>query len=374
MAMIVVEGGGYMREEIAEFLAHLGTERVFSPKTIVAYAFDLAKFSEFLDREIGGSWQWSDVNPYTIRSFLQFLVDKGNAPITRGRKLATIKSFFGFLLSDGRLKVNPAAQVRMPKAQQKEPTYLSEKEYKRLLRVVQKNATEYFRARDIAIVTMLLGMGLRLSEIVELDVGSVNFDDGTIKVTRKGNHERILPANDDVMISLNRYLKTREGVKAQEPLFLSKRNKRICNASVWHLVRKYMRQAQIEKDKLSPHTLRHTFATMLLKQGESLLTIKELLSHRNIRTTERFKKILGTKQPPNRAIRDLNKALVTRLRRKFPKEKIPDLIIGYSKEEDGYKSLIPIVDESILDTLGKEEDGPTKEFFNSVRIIKRGGK
>jgi len=118
MAMIVMEGGGYMRQEIGEFLAHLGTERAFSPKTVAAYAFDLAKFSEFLDREIDGSWQWDDISQCNIRAFLQFLADKGNVPITRGRKLATIKSFFKFLLADGQLKVNPAAQVRMPKPPQ----------------------------------------------------------------------------------------------------------------------------------------------------------------------------------------------------------------------------------------------------------------
>ncbi len=181
----------------------------------------------------------------------------------------------------------------MPKTQQKEPSYLTEQEYKRLLRTVQKNATKYFKPRDTAIITMFLGMGLRLSELVELDIGNINFEDGTIKVTRKGNHERILPANDEVMITLNRYLKTREDATTQQPLFLSKRNKRIDSGSVWHLVKKYLKQAQIEKDRLSPHTLRHTFATVLLKQGENILTIKELLSHRNLRTTERYLHING---------------------------------------------------------------------------------
>jgi integrase/recombinase XerC len=140
---------------------------------------------------------------------------------------------------------------------------------------------------------MLLGMGLRLSELVELDVGNVNFEDSIVKVTRKGRKERILPANDEVMICLKRYLNTRKDVTGQEPLFLSKRNQRIDSASVWHLVRKYMQQSLIEKDKLSPHTLRHTFATTLLKQGENILTIKELLSHRNLRTTERYLHIDG---------------------------------------------------------------------------------
>ncbi|MDD4874652.1 MAG: tyrosine-type recombinase/integrase [Dehalococcoidales bacterium] len=282
-----------MKQEIEQFLGYVGTERGFSPKTVDAYRHDLGKFSEFADKELGKDWQVGDVDQYTIKAYMQFLADRGNAAVSRGRKLATLKSFFRYLTSEGRVKVAPTATIKMPKTQQKEPSYLTEQEYKRLLRTVQKNATKYFKARDTAIITMLLGMGLRLSELTELDVGNVNFEDGTIKVTRKGNQERILPANDEVMITLNRYLKSRENATAQQPLFLSKRNQRIGNGSVWHLVKKYLKQAQIEKDKLSPHTLRHTFATTLLRQGENLLTIKELLSHRNLRTTERYLHING---------------------------------------------------------------------------------
>lgn len=277
-----------MKPEISGFLAYTDTERGLSPKTIGAYSHDLGKFSEFANKELGKDWKLGDVDQYSIKAYLQFLADRGNVAVSRGRKLATLKSFFKYLTSQGAAKVDPTATIKMPKVQQKEPSYLTEGEYKRLLRTVQKNATKYFKARDTAIVTMFLGMGLRLSELVELDVGNVNFDDGTIKVTRKGNHERILPANDEVMITLSRYLKSRENITTQEPLFLSKRKQRIDNGSVWHLVKKYLRQAQIEKDKLSPHTLRHTFATTLLKQGENILTIKELLSHRNLRTTERY--------------------------------------------------------------------------------------
>jgi integrase/recombinase XerC len=282
-----------MDKEISGFLGYIGTERGLTVKTIEAYRHDLGKFSEFADKELGESWQWGDVDQYTIKAYLQSLADVGNASVSRGRKLACLKSFFKYFISQGTVKTDPTVTIKMPKVQQKEPSYLTEQEYKRLLRTVQKNATKYFKQRDTAIITMFLGMGLRLSELVELDIGNINFEDGTIKVTRKGNHERILPANDEVMITLNRYLKTRDDGTAQQPLFLSKRNQRIGNGSVWYLVKKYLKQAQIEKDKLSPHTLRHTFATILLKQGENILTIKELLSHRNLRTTERYLHING---------------------------------------------------------------------------------
>ena len=279
-------------QEISGFLAYIATERGLSPKTVEAYRYDLAKFSEFAKAQLGGQWKISDVDQSLIRSYMQFLAEKGyrksNSNIARGRKLATLKSFFKYLVTENQIKENPVGQIKMPKVQNKEPSYLTEQEYKRLLYTVQKTSTEYFKARDMAIISMLLGMGLRLSELVESNIGSVNFDDGTIKVTRKGNHERILPANNDVIAAIKIYLKGRKDISSSSPLFLSKRNKRIDTATVWYLVKKYLRQAQIEKSKLSPHTLRHTFATTLLKQGENILTIKELLSHRNLRTTERY--------------------------------------------------------------------------------------
>jgi len=277
-----------MEREIGQFLGYIGVERGLTAKTIAAYRHDLGKFRDFARGELGGAWQAADVDSHLVKGFLRFLADRGNAAVSRGRKLATLKSFFKYLAVEGMVKVDPTAQVRMPKIQQKEPSYLTEREYKRLLKAVRNNATRYFKPRDTAILTMFLGMGLRLSELVQLNVGDIGFEDGTVKVTRKGNQERILPANDDVLMAVRRYLGTRENVAGQDPLFLSKRDRRIDTASVWHLVRKYLRQAQIEKERLSPHTLRHTFATTLLRQGENILTIKELLSHRNLRTTERY--------------------------------------------------------------------------------------
>lgn len=286
-----------MKEEIAGFLAYIGTERGLSPKTVGAYGHDLGKFALFLGQVPGDVGNVGSIDQYRVKEYLQFLAEIGykkvNSAVSRGRKLATLKSFFKYLLALGKVKADPTAQVRMPKVKKTEPSYLTEQEYGRLLRTVHKNATQFFSHRDIAIVTILLGMGLRLSEMVGLDIDSVSFEEGVIKVKRKGDHERILPANDDVMMSLRRYLNTRKDASGHEPLFISKRNQRLANASVWHLVRKYMKQSRIEKSRLSPHTLRHTFATALLKKGENILTIKELLSHQNLRTTERYLHING---------------------------------------------------------------------------------
>lgn len=277
-----------MRPEIGEFLAHVSVERAFSPKTVAAYAFDLGKFCEFLEGQLGGSWEWCDVSTGTIRQFLQDLADRGNAPITRGRKLAVVKSLYRFLTAEGRVKANPAAQVRMPKPQQKEVEYLNEKEYGRLLKAVRQHASKYFKHRDAAIVTMFLSTGMRLGELAGLDVGDIDFENKTIRITRKGGCQQILPLSEDLTASLRRYLTARKNASCQEPLFLSKRKRRISKAAVWHIVKKYAQLTELRKSRLSPHVLRHSFATNLLRRGIDLLTIQRLLAHRSLKTTERY--------------------------------------------------------------------------------------
>ena len=277
-----------LRPEIAEFLHQLAVVRAFSPKTIDAYTFDLSQFCAFLGEKIGINWKIENIDQKNIKLYIEHLADKDNAPITRGRKLASLKSLFGYLLSQGRIKSDPTSQIRMPKRCDKESSYLSEEEYKRLLKAVKDNASRYYIKRDIAIVTMLIGTGIRLTEMVELNIGDVAFTNGTIKVVLKGRNEKILPVSDSVMGVIRRYLKTREGAEPSAPLFLSNRVRRIDTASVQYLVKKYCREAHIEKKGLSPHMLRHSFAVALLKQGENVFTVQQLLSHRNIRTTEKY--------------------------------------------------------------------------------------
>lgn len=277
-----------LRPELAEFLHQLGTIRAFSPKTVEAYGYDVSQFCAFLGEKIGIDWRIENIDQESIKMYIEHLADKGNAPITRGRKLASLKSLFGYLLSQGRIKSDPASQIRMPKRCDKEPSYLSEDEYKRLLKAVKDNASRYYIERDMAIITMLIGTGIRLTEMVELNVGDVAFTNGTIKVILKGRNERILPVSDSVMVVIRQYLKTREDVGPSAPLFLSKRDRRIDTASVQYMVKKYCREANIEKNRISPHMLRHSFAVALLKQGENVFTVQQLLSHRNIRTTEKY--------------------------------------------------------------------------------------
>ena len=281
-----------MKAEISEFLGYISTERGCSRRTTEAYAYDLHKFSQFWATQgNSGGESVEDIDRYAIQSYLQFLSESGykkpNSAVARGRKLAVLKSFFKYLVSVGKVKTNPTENIKMPKTKQREPSYLSEAEYGRLLRTVKKTATKYFKERDLMILSVLLGTGIRLSELTGLNIGDVDFEAGSVKVTRKGNKEKTLPANDDVMIAIQRYVRTREDKSPRSPLLLSKRQKRLSNASVWHLTRKYVRLAGIDK-QASPHTLRHSFASTVLRNGGSLVTVKELLSHRSLRTTERY--------------------------------------------------------------------------------------
>ena len=162
MATLQMTEGGCcrMEREIAQFLAHVGAERGFSAKTVAAYGHDLAKFGQFVATEAGGAVDLADIDQYTVKAYLQFLANTGhrksNAAVSRGRKLATLKSFFKFLHAEGGVKIDPTALIKMPKIKQKEPSFLTEQEYKRLLRTVQKNATKYFKPRDTAIINLFL--------------------------------------------------------------------------------------------------------------------------------------------------------------------------------------------------------------------------
>lgn len=282
-----------LRPELAEFLHQLGTIRAFSPKTIEAYTFDLVQFCAFLGEKLSINWKIENIDQYSIKEYIEHMADKGLAPITRGRRLATLKSFFRYLQEQGRINVNPASGIRMPKRRNKEPSYLTETEYKKLIQTVKEITTPYYKERDIAIVMTLLGEGLRLGEIVNLNVRDVSFTNSVIKITRKDDKETVLPLNNETAVAIKKYLHTRGNVPLAAPLFLSKRNERIDSASIGHLIKKYLRLSGIQKEKLSTHSLRHSFAAALLKKGESLFVIQQLLSHASIRSTERYLHIGG---------------------------------------------------------------------------------
>lgn len=274
---------------IKQFIHYIEVERGFSPRTIEAYKHDLNKFVDFL---LGFNKRTiNKISKTDIRQFLSELAKNGfkkpNSEITRARKLSSIKSFFKYLTREEILKINPASDIEAPKIPEKEPCYLTQDEYQKLLLTVKRTATPYYQFRDLAIITVFLGTGIRLSELVGLTINSVEFDERTIKVTGKGNKERIIPLNDDVVSSLEKYLKSRPEVETDH-LFVSRKGNGLCSGSVYHLIKNYLKAAGIKKEKVGVHSLRHTFGTSLLNKGVNLVVIQELMGHKNLETTRRY--------------------------------------------------------------------------------------
>jgi len=275
-----------MEKFIKQFLHYLEIERGFSPRTIFAYRHDLEKFEEFLK-----SHNKSDVNTVTKEDVRQFLAERAatNGAITRARKLSSIKSSFKYLGREDIIIANPVSDIEAPKLPEKEPMYLTQTEYQNLIAATKREATPYYLSRDLAIIVLLLGTGIRLSELVSLMLDRVNLESSgkSIKVRGKGNKERIIPLTNEVVVTLEQYLKSRPDVLSNH-LFISRLGDELHARSVYGLVKKYLKAAGIKKTKAAVHSLRHTFGTSLMNNGVNIVVIQELLGHKKLETTRRY--------------------------------------------------------------------------------------
>ncbi len=274
-----------MNNLITQFLHYLEVERGFSPRTVSAYCHDLNKFVEFL-----GASDDTSITTITKADVRRFLSQraKTNGAVTRARKLSSIKSFFKYLGREGIIEANPVSDIEAPKLPEKEPSYLTESEYQNLIAAVKFKATPYYLSRDLAIVILLLGTGIRLSELVGLTLDRVNLEsaDRSIKVRGKGNKERIIPLTNEVVSTLKQYLKQRPEVESNH-LFISRLGDELHARSVYGLIKKYLEATNIKK-KVAVHSLRHTFGASLLRSGANLVVIQELLGHKKLETTRRY--------------------------------------------------------------------------------------
>lgn len=273
-----------MHKLTKQFLDYLSHERGFSARTIEAYEHDLDKFRTFME-----TINKSDVSSITrsdIGSFISSL-SSTNADITKARKLSVVKSFFNYLERVEILTTNPAKHVIAPKIPKKEASYLNDEEYQRLMQTVRDTATPYYWQRDLAIVTIFLHTGIRLSELVSLTLNSIDLSEGTILIHGKGNKQRRLPLNKEVALVIEKYLSKRPKVEV-ENLFISKLGKGLSSRSVYHLIKHYLKKAGIKKEKLGVHSLRHSFGASLLNKGVNLVVIQELLGHTKLETTRRY--------------------------------------------------------------------------------------
>jgi len=299
-----------MKDQLADFLDHLRLNENASAHTVRAYESDLSQFVAFvaahLDRR-RSELLATDFNHLHIRAFLGDLHKRGNSRSSAARKLAAIRTFGRYLRREGAIEGDPAALVGTPKREQRLPAHLAEAEMSRLLDM--PDAATPLGRRDRAIMELFYASGLRLSELVGLGLEDVNLSSRVVRVLGKGGKERIVPFNRTTEGAVRAWLMDREEIvtgirvagsgirgagsardssrRKAEPLFLNYRGGRLSTRSVDRLVRKYV-AACSARFGISPHALRHSFATHLLERGADLRVIQELLGHARLSTTQRY--------------------------------------------------------------------------------------
>ncbi len=274
-----------MRKELGEFLAYLTHERNASPHTISSYRIDLIQLADFLEaRKVG----LAQVDNVVLRGFLVELYRRKLTKTSAARKLAAVRSFFQFCVRRRWLEDNPAKVVATPRLDQHVPGFLSEREMAKLLEIPPKD--DALGLRDRAILEIFYATGIRVSELVGIGLADVSFEERMIRVKGKGKKERLVPFGRKAEESLAAYVRVRHEFPlrlGETSLFLNYQGTRLSPRSVQRLVAKYLRQAAL-RTNLSPHALRHSFATHLLGRGADLRVIQELLGHESLATTQTY--------------------------------------------------------------------------------------
>lgn len=282
--------------EVRLFLEDLRDRRGVSPHTLRSYRADLRQFAGYLAGALNISTdrlRAEQVDTLALRGFLAHLHQKGTARSSIARKLAALRTFFRYLVREGRLSRNPATAVATPRVPKKIPARIEEQEIERLLEV--PDAASPLGRRDRAILELLYATGLRVSELVGLDRGAVDLDSRLVRVLGKGRKERIVPFGEPAAEAIESYWPDRRalasrGGHAGDALFLNARGGRLTARSIHRLVRRHLRQAAL-RSGLSPHSLRHAFATHLLERGADLRAIQELLGHASLSTTQKYTQV-----------------------------------------------------------------------------------
>lgn len=267
-------------EPVASFLEYLAAERGASPHTLRSYASDLDEFADFLRRE-RSSLAHADAR--LVRAYLAWLHQRRLAKATIARRLASVRSCFRFLARRGVIERNPARQVRSPRLSRRLPSFLPKDESKELLDR-PAGAAEADR-RDHALLELLYATGIRVAECCGLDGDDLDRSHRAVRVLGKGNKERIVPVGDAAWAALDGYLAARG--RARGPLFTNHRGGRLTPRSVHRIVGRQARLSGLDR-RVTPHTLRHTFATHMLGEGADLRLIQELLGHSRLSTTQRY--------------------------------------------------------------------------------------
>jgi len=271
-----------MEKFIDEFLLHLCSDKGLSPKTMESYAHDLCQFASFC----GDGRHIAEISRTDLRGFLAFLYQRGYAKSSVARKISCLRSFFGFLLREQVVKDNPAGQILLPRRKKSLPTFLHPPDMNRLLASPQDHRLEM---RDRALLELLYATGCRVSEMAGLTLPAVDWYSRTLRVVGKGNKERQVPFGRTAADCLREYL---ENVRPKllpheniQHVFLNYRGHPLSERGVGRILEKYVSRANLPED-ISPHSLRHSFATHLLDNGADLRTVQELLGHSSVSTTQ----------------------------------------------------------------------------------------
>jgi len=273
-----------MEKEIDRFMTYLASERNVSPHTVEAYGGDLARFHEFVVGERGEDAGVEAVDHLLIRRWMA-LLHRDHKKSSIGRKLAAVRAFFRYLVRQGMASRNPAGLVSTPRREKRVPYHLNIDEVTAL--VESPREADLLSIRDRAILETLYSCGVRVSELTGLDVGGVDLEEGLVRVFGKGGKERVVPVGRHARQALAGYLAARGNPPLDTPLFLNARGGRLTSRSVARIIDRYiLKLATIRK--ISPHTLRHTFATHMLEGGADLRAIQELLGHASLSTTQKY--------------------------------------------------------------------------------------
>ncbi len=280
-----------MKEEINSFLNYLTVEKGFSGNTLDAYRNDLQQLASFAGEEAtkqGGIPSWENFSRQAMLSYMLNLKERNYAATTVARKVAAARSFFSFLKSEGIIKADPTENMSSPSVGKSLPKPITISQVRQLLEQPAKLNTLEAK-RDKAMLELLYASGLRISELVSLNLGDVNTEEGHVRCFGKGHKERIVPIYEQAARLVKEYIEeTRPRLarkKDEVALFLNPRGDRLTRQGFWQKLKEYARAAGLGT-QISPHTLRHSFATHMLSGGADLRAVQELLGHANISTTQ----------------------------------------------------------------------------------------
>lgn len=273
-----------MHQAIEEFIDYLDVERGLADNTLESYSRDLRHYSEFVQKMRSDE---DNVSRATIIAYLLHLQKQGRAASTIARRLAALKSFYQYLLREQKVDHDPTENLESPKQKKRLPRVLTIEEIERLLE--QPDGREPAGLRDRAMLELLYATGIRVSELVSLDVGLVNPESAAVRCVGKGGKERIIPVGSVAIRALIDFLTRGRPKLVRDPeepaLFVNQHGRRLTRQGFWKILKKYAIQAGITKE-ITPHTLRHSFATHLLENGADLRAVQEMLGHADISTTQ----------------------------------------------------------------------------------------